>query len=189
MTNEERNRGVPRGERPKPRPRWRLAAWALGIPAAIAVIMSVVTARLPAPGREATVGGAGVEARAAGPFTLQLFTRPEDGGSPRLAGELPGSGGFRVAAGDRLQVNFLPSPRGTLAFAVDAKGNPTALSESGGVALAPGAYALWGLHDLAMMEAQAIEEAPRPWPPGALPVRVSGRAHVVSGALVVEPAR
>jgi hypothetical protein len=185
MTNADGRQGMPRGERPKPRPRWKLAAWALGIPAAIAVIMSVVAVRVTAPGSAAAVG----DAAAAGPFTLQLFTRPEDGGSPRLAGELPGSGGFRVAAGDRLQVNFLPSPRGTLAFAVDAKGNPTALSESGGVALAPGAYELWGLHDLAMMEAQAIEEAPRPWPPGALPVRVSGRAHVVSGALVVEPAR
>lgn len=161
-----------------PKPSWKFAAWALGVPAAVAIMMSVATTLIPAPGSDVTT---------AAPFTLQLFAKPKDGGALRLAAELPGSGEVRVTARDWLQVKFLPNPRGTLAFAVDAKGMPTALSESGSVSLAVGTYDVWGLHDLAMMEAQAIEEAKTPWPPGALPVRVSERAHVASGKLVVDP--
>jgi hypothetical protein len=159
--------------------------WALGIPVAVALVMGIVTTLVPPPRSDVEMRGGAEDD--AGMFTLQLYAKPKDGAALRLAAEFPGSGEARVSASEWLQVKYLPDRRGSRAFAVDAKGVPTALPSEGSVALAPGSYDLFGLHDLSMTEAQALEDAKVPWPPGVLPVKVSERAHVVQGRIQVDP--
>jgi hypothetical protein len=156
-----------------------LALWALGIPVAVVLVMGLVTTVIPPP-----EGGASADA---GVFSIQLFAAGSDGGVPRLLAEFPGASGVEVRSGDRLLVGYRPNPRGGRVYVVDEKGAPISLPESGGVALAPGKYEVWALHDLSMTEAQGLEDAAVPWPAGALPVRLSPRAHVAQGALSVEP--
>lgn len=159
--------------------------WALGIPAGVILIMAVATTFLRPPGDGATLPGAMASDSGTANFSVQLIARSPDGGTPRVLAELPGTGEVQARASESLQVKFHPNPRGTRFFAVDEKGTPTALSEEVGRTLPPGRYQLFGLHDLSMTEAQAIEDAPLPWPNGALPVRLSERAHQAHGTLVV----
>jgi hypothetical protein len=171
--------------KPAPRPRLSFLWWALGIPVAVALVMGVVTTLIPSPGGEVAMHSSGAED--AGTFAVQLFAKPKDGSPLRLAAEFPGSGEGRVRASDGLQVKFLPNPRGGRVYAVDVKGTPTSIGTEGHVELAAGTYEVWALHDLSMMEAQALEDAKAPWPAGALPVRISDRADVALGKLQVEP--
>jgi hypothetical protein len=157
-------------------PAW---SWALGLPVLLVVVMAVVTARVPSPAGQ-------VPQEAAGVFTLELFAVGKDGAS-RKVGALPGAAELHVSASEAVRVKYLPDARGGRVFAVDAKGMPRQLPETNSASLEAGRYDLFALHDLSMREAQALEDAPSPWPPGVLPAQPSERARVLRAVLLVDP--